>query len=106
MLETPYKGPFEIKTCWTNGTVTLKCGPIQIRYNIRRINPYKPDINVEHINHKNVCDNVKIRLPVIWFCIILNLENTVYNHISTETLIWINLGRGREKFNGDVILFT
>ena len=24
--ETPYKGPFLIMQCWTNGMVTLQCG--------------------------------------------------------------------------------
>ena len=27
--EIPYKGPFEIKRCWTNGTVTLQCVAIK-----------------------------------------------------------------------------
>ena len=26
--ETPYKGPFMIMQCWTNGIVTLECGAI------------------------------------------------------------------------------
>ena len=60
MLETPYKGPFEIKTCWTNVTVTLQCGPIQITHNIRRINQYKSRTKVEHINPENMCDNINI----------------------------------------------
>ena len=63
--ETPYKGPFVITRRFNNGKVKIQYGWTKIRYNIRRIKPYKPDINVEHINPKNVCDNVKIRLPVI-----------------------------------------
>ena len=51
--ETPYKGPFVIKQCWTNGTVTVQCGAIKIRYNICRINPYTSDTNVEDINPEN-----------------------------------------------------
>ena len=31
------KGPFEITQCWNNGTVTLHCGVIKIRYNTRHI---------------------------------------------------------------------
>ena len=57
MLETPYKGPFVIKLFWTNGTVTLQCGPIQIRHNIRCINSYKYGTKVRHINPENMCDN-------------------------------------------------
>ena len=33
--EMPYKGPFLITRCFTNGTVKLKHGPRKIRYNIR-----------------------------------------------------------------------
>ena len=57
---TPYKVPFMITRCWTNVTVTIKRGPIQIRNNIRKINPYKSDANVEDINPKNMCDDVNI----------------------------------------------
>ena len=45
----PYKGPFVIKQCWTNGMVALKCGAIKIRYNIRQNRPYTYDTNVEYI---------------------------------------------------------
>ena len=48
--ETPYKGPFVITQCWTNGTVTLQCGAIKIRCNIRRIKPYTYDTNFEEIH--------------------------------------------------------
>ena len=34
--DTPYEGQFEITQCWINGTVTLQCGAIKIRYNIRK----------------------------------------------------------------------
>ena len=47
--ETPYKGPFVITQCWTNSTVTLQCGMIQISHNIRRIGLYTSDTNVEDI---------------------------------------------------------
>ena len=60
MLETPYKGPFMIKLCWTNGTATLQYGPIQIRHNIRRINPYKSGTKVGDINPENIYDNFNI----------------------------------------------
>ena len=39
--ETPYKVPFVITKCLTNGTVNLRRDAIQINYNIRRIKPYK-----------------------------------------------------------------
>ena len=60
MFETPYKGLFAIKPCCTNGTVTFQCGLIQIRHNIRRINPYKSGAKVGDINPENMCDNVNI----------------------------------------------
>ena len=60
MLETPYKGPFAINPCWTNGTVTLQCGLIQIRNNICLIQPYKSRTKVEYINPENICDDVNI----------------------------------------------
>ena len=56
----PYKVPFLINPCWTNGTVTLQCGPIQIKHNIRRINQYKSGTKVEDINPENMCDDVNI----------------------------------------------
>ena len=60
MLETPYKGPFAINPCWTNGMVTLQCDPIKIGNNIRHINLYKSGTKVEDINLENMCDNVNI----------------------------------------------
>ena len=47
--ETPYKGPFVIRHCCTNGAVTLQSGAIKIRYDIRCINPYTYDTNIEDI---------------------------------------------------------
>ena len=44
--ETPYKGPFVITQCWTNGMVTIQCDAIKIRHNIHRIKPYTSDTNV------------------------------------------------------------
>ena len=70
MLETPYKGQFAIKPCWTNCTVTLQCGPIQIRHTIGRIKPYKSGTKVEDINPEHMCDDVNILSPVIYFYII------------------------------------
>ena len=45
---------------FTNVTVNLQCGVIQIKYNIRHIKPYKSDTNVEDISSKNMSDDVKI----------------------------------------------
>ena len=56
----PYKGPFVITHCFTNGTVNLQCGAIQITYNIRHIKPYKSDTKVEDPNSKNMSDDVII----------------------------------------------
>ena len=63
--ETSYNGTFEITQCFTNARVTLEYGPIQIRHNIRWINPYIFDTNVEDINPQNMCDNVNILSSVI-----------------------------------------
>ena len=35
--EMPYRGPFVMKQCFTNDTVMLEYGAIQIKYNIHRI---------------------------------------------------------------------
>ena len=45
--ETPYKGYFLINQCFTNDTVMLQWGAIQITHNIHRIKPYKYDTKVE-----------------------------------------------------------
>ena len=41
--ETLYNSPLDIIQCWTDGTVTLQMGEIQIRYNIPHIKTYKSD---------------------------------------------------------------
>ena len=56
----PCIGPFAITRCFTNGMVNLQYGPKKIRYNIRRINPYKSDTNVEDIKPENMYDDVNI----------------------------------------------
>ena len=56
--EPPYNGTFVITQCWTNGTVTLQYGVIQIKHNIRFIKPYTFDTNVEDITPKNMCDGI------------------------------------------------
>ena len=58
--ETPYKVPFVITRCFTNGTVNLQYSPTKNRYNIRRIKTYKSDANVEDISSKNMSDDVNI----------------------------------------------
>ena len=58
--ETPYTGSFFIRQYFTNFTVNLQCGAIQINYNIRRIKPYKLDTKVEDYNSKNMSDEVSI----------------------------------------------
>ena len=58
--ETPYKGPFIIKQCWTNDTVKLQCGTNKTRPNIRPNNTYTYDTNVEYITPENMCDDVNI----------------------------------------------
>ena len=44
--ETPYKGPVVITQCFTNGRVNLRCGAVQMKYNIHRIKPYEYDTKV------------------------------------------------------------
>ena len=58
--ETPYTGPFMITQCFTNGTVKLQCGAIQITYNIHHIKTYKPDTKVEDSNSIIMYDTVNI----------------------------------------------
>ena len=75
-----------IKQCWTNGKISLKCGAIKIRYNIRCIKPYKYDTNVEDINAKKMCDDVNIRITrYIQFCIYIKYWKKIYNWMRTET---------------------
>ena len=48
-------------------------------------------------------DNVNIQSPVIYFRVILNIGNMVYNLMSMEKLALNHLGRAREDFHDDVI---
>ena len=58
--KTPYKVPFLITRCWTDGMVTIQYGLIKIRHIIRRVKPYNYDRNVEYINPKNMRDGFNI----------------------------------------------
>ena len=58
--ETPYKGPVVITQCFTNGRVNLRCGAVQMKYNIHRIKPYEYDTKVDDFSSKNMSDDVKI----------------------------------------------
>ena len=60
--ETPYKGPFVTKQCFTNGTVKLQYSATQITYNIRRIKPYRLDTKVDDSNSINMSDGLNIWL--------------------------------------------
>ena len=51
--DTPYNGTFKIMQCWTNGTVTLQCGAIKIRYSICCIKPYTSNTSIEDIFNEN-----------------------------------------------------
>ena len=73
--ETPYRGPFVMTQCFTNGTVMLQYGVTQNQYNIRRIKPYKSDAKVEYPNSINMYDYVNILSPVIYFC--LNIKDWI-----------------------------
>ena len=70
----PCNGPCVITHYFSNGTVNLLCGALQIKYNIRRIKPHKSDTKVDHFSQKNMSDDVNIcltistyDLPVIYF---------------------------------------
>ena len=67
--ETPYKGTFLITQCFTNVTVMLQYVPTKIKYNIRRIKPYKSDTKVQDSDSINMSDYVSILLPVMYFFI-------------------------------------
>ena len=56
--KTPYTGPFVITWCWTNDTVSLQIGATKIKYNIRRIKPFKSDTKVE--DSINMYDDINI----------------------------------------------
>ena len=58
--ETPYKVHFLLKQCVFNSTVNLRCGMVQMKYNIRRINPYKYDTKVDGFSSNNMSDDVNI----------------------------------------------
>ena len=58
--KTPYTVNVVITPCFTNGTVLLQCGVIQITYNIRRVKHYKYDTKVEDFNPNNMYDAVNI----------------------------------------------
>ena len=58
--ETPYKVPFLIMKYFTNVTVTLQCGGIQIMHNIHRIKPYKSDTKVQDITPENMYEDINI----------------------------------------------
>ena len=94
----PFKGPFLIKHCFTNGTVNLKYGPTKIMYNMHWIKPYKYDTKVEDISSKNMSDDVNILPQVIQFHIILKPGNKEYNGIITEKLTLNHLGRAVNCF--------
>ena len=58
--EKPYIGTFVITRYFTHGTVNLKYGQTKVRCDIRQINPYKYDTNVDDISSKNMSrdDNI------------------------------------------------
>ena len=50
--DTQYNVPFVITQCFTNVTVKSQYYATEIRYNIRRIKPYRSDTKVEYFNPK------------------------------------------------------
>ena len=74
-----------ITQCFTNCTVNLQCGVIQIKFNIRRIKPNKPDTKVEDFNSKNLNDAVNIRITSYILLYEIKGWNKVYNRMHTAT---------------------
>ena len=104
--ETTYNGPFLKTQYWTNGTVTLQCGPIKLGI-IYVVLMHLNMIQTLNILKFKICMMiVNIWSPVIYFCITLKLGIKVYNIIRTETLKLIHIGHAREFFRYDVIFFT
>ena len=60
--------------CLTNGTVNLQCDVVQIKYNIRRINPNKSDAKVYGFSSKICLTMSTYELLVIYLCIKLKFE--------------------------------
>ena len=97
--ETLYKGPFEIMQCWTNGVVALKCGMINIRYNIRHIKPYTYDTTLKKLLCRMVFDNVIILITdYILPCIYIKSWNKVYYWMFTGTITYIHIVHACEVF--------
>ena len=72
--------------CFTNGTVNLQYGLTKLRYNIRRINPYKSDAKVEDYNSINMSDDVSICRHLYNFIINIKFWKKVYNRMRTYAL--------------------
>ena len=83
--ETPYKGPVAITQCFTNGTVNFQYGVIKIKYNIRRIKPYKFDTKVEEYNSINMHDAVNILITSHILLYYFKAWNKVYDQMYTAT---------------------
>ena len=67
--ETPSKGHFLRKHCFTSGTVNLKCGAVKITYNIHYIKTYKSYTKLDNVFRKKCLTMSKNELPVIYFCL-------------------------------------
>ena len=67
--ETPHNFPFAITWCFNNNTINIQYSLIKIRHNIHCIMPYEYDTNIGDIKPKNMCDDINILSPGIYFCI-------------------------------------
>ena len=83
----PCTGPFLITQCFTNGTVNLQCGAIQIKYDMCHINTNKSDTKVEDSSSKICMMMLTYELPVIYFYLKPN--------IGTEYMIGYKQGHWR-----------
>ena len=96
--ETPYSGTFLITKCFTNGTVMLQYGTVQMTYNIRCIKPYKSDTKFEYFNPKNIDDTVNVQRDIHILLYEAKAWNKVYDQIHTGTLTLIHIIRVSEVF--------
>ena len=85
--ETPYKGPFLITQCWTNGMATVQYGEAKIRYTIQCIKPYTYDKTLKILTPKLNIDNITLgKYQLHTYVFILKIGTKYINQIPTGTL--------------------
>ena len=69
--------PFVITECFTNATVNLQYGLTKTKYNIRWINPYKSDLNIED-NIPEICITMSIYDRQLYNVVLYQILETKY----------------------------